>query len=158
MKNSPLGYRRRMPKRNNPYIGLVIVVGFVALVMQAYWMQKNWGTVRTESPMYDADPEFFKKLSARVIHLYECEYCQGNGMVTDSEQSELRVMCPICYGVGYHATRRFGDQERMCIACGGMGRLRSEDGDFNNCVRCGGRGIVFVDVELPDDPSLAPAY
>lgn len=134
--------RRPLSKRNNTLIGLIIVAGFLVLIFQAQWMQKNLREIQQASPLATSDPEFFKKLAAKIIHLYECEHCQGSGLIPDPERIGERVMCEVCYGVGYRATRRFGESERMCIACGGMGRIRRPDARVDDCDRCAGRGIV----------------
>ncbi|MBU0677561.1 MAG: hypothetical protein KJ626_05535 [Verrucomicrobia bacterium] len=75
----------------------------------------------------------------------ECEECQGSGVVRN-EETRHREICPICFGLGYHVTRRVGEDDSLCPACGGMGRLIDLDtGVPRTCRRCDGRGMIEND-------------
>jgi hypothetical protein len=134
---------RRMPRNSNPYIGPIIAVSIIILFFQARWMgQQKREYIGSERPQWD--PAFWKSLRSKVINIYECDHCQGNGLLSDPDNPEIRTLCPICHGVGYHATRRYTEDERMCVSCGGMGRVMDEQGHARHCTRCDGRGVVVI--------------
>jgi len=134
--------RHRRPVRQpNKYVGPIIMVGILALVLQLMWMNRHWGELtRQEYTAFDAS--LIDKLKAKIIHLYECEYCRGNGLLDDPDEPGERILCEICWGVGYHATRRYTEGDRMCLACGGMGRRYDDHEHAVPCTRCEGRGIT----------------
>lgn len=133
---------RRPVKQPNRYVGPIIIIGVIALILQMYWMQQNWSELSRRGEYAPFDEAMIEKLKAKVINLYECEYCSGSGLLEDPDQPGERILCPICWGVGYHATRRYSDEGHMCLACGGMGRHYDEAGHAVVCARCEGRGIV----------------
>jgi len=134
---------RRMPRRGNPYVGPILVVCVIILFFQARWMgQHQQDMFQRVAPKMDA--AFWKSLRSKVINIYECDHCRGNGLLSDPDQPDIREICPICFGVGYHATRRYSEDERMCVPCGGMGRLFDENGHARFCTRCEGRGVVVI--------------
>lgn len=133
---------RRTVRQPNRFVGPIIIMVLTALVLQMFWMQRNWGEITRRGDYTEFDAELLDKLKSKIIHLYECEYCVGNGSLPDPDDPAERVMCEICHGVGYHATRRYTDDDRMCLACGGMGRRYSDSGQATLCIRCDGRGIV----------------
>jgi hypothetical protein len=143
---------RRVVRQPNRFVGPILVVGLLALLLQMYWMQRNWGEISRRTDHVPLDPELLSKLTAKLITLYECEHCLGNGLLDDPERPGERVLCAVCYGVGYHATRRYTDEDRMCLNCGGMGRLFDEHGEVHFCTRCGGRGVV--ELEPPAAPVM----
>lgn len=135
--------RHRRPVRQpNRFIGPIIILGILALLLQMYWMQQNWGELARRDDHTPLDQELLDEMQGRMITRYECEHCMGNGSITDPDQPGEKKMCPICYGVGYHDTRRYTDADRMCITCGGMGRRYDEHGHAEYCPRCNGRGVV----------------
>ena len=136
---------RRVVKQPNRYVGLVALVVTVALLLQVYWIQSNFGDLASRTDHPPLDQELLDRLTARLITLYECEYCLGNGSVNDPDRPGERMLCTICFGVGYHATRRYTEEDRMCITCGGMGRRYDEHGDAEFCPRCDGRGMVVME-------------
>lgn len=147
-------YRRPATRRRNHFIGPIILLGFIAIVLQLNWMQRNRPTLE-RLPL---DPELVDRFRTRLITMYECDTCSGSGLYPRPTSPGQPELCPICFGVGYHATRRLTDGDRMCITCGGMGRHFNEHGEPEFCPRCGGRGMVDMDeVQLPaDTPLLDP--
>ncbi len=137
--------RHRRPVRQpNRFIVPIFIVGVIAVLLQIYWMQHNWREMTRRHDAVVFDEEFFELWQAKFLTHYECEYCQGSGLLDDPDAPGERMLCPICWGVGYHATRRHAEGDRMCLACGGMGRHYDDDDDEEAvfCSRCEGRGIV----------------
>ncbi len=135
---------RRAVREPNRYVGPIIIVGVIALVMQMFWMQSNWGEMARRTDHTPLDAALIDKLQAKILTLYECEYCHGNGLLDDPDQPGEKMLCEICQGVGHNTTRRYTDDDRMCIACGGMGRRYDDHGHADFCTRCAGRGIVEI--------------
>ncbi len=144
LTSRPVMRHRRPVREPNRYVIPIIIVGLLALILQMYWMQEHWGDVVKRDDHMPFDTALIDKLKARIINLYECEYCLGSGLLDDPDQPGERLLCEICHGVGYNATRRYTDDDRMCLACGGMGRRYDDDGETGLCTRCDGRGIVEI--------------
>ena len=133
----------RAAHKTNRYIGPVMVLCVAALVAQIYWMQTQASRAVRPAAVEGLDPELIDKLRTKLITLYECEFCLNSGLQDDPETPGARILCPICFGVGYHAARRISDDERMCLACSGMGRRPlEEEGPVVFCPTCDGRGMV----------------
>ncbi len=135
---------RRVPRQQNRFVAPVMLLAVLALVMQMYWMQNNWGEMVRREDRQPMSTELMDLMRAKVITMYECDYCSGSGVLDDPDVPGERMLCGICQGVGYQLTRRFTPQDRMCLNCGGMGRIFSDDrqqeADF--CPRCDGRGLI----------------
>lgn len=136
--------------RSNNFILPVALLVILFLVGQRYWLDDN--------------KYLFLPFSTSRMN---CEVCQKTGIVRDRDNSQIKLMCPSCFGVGYHIFRRFDDRDAICPACGGMGRT-DIDGDWGLCERCDGRGIFRmieweefaeidkVDFEKEEDIEKAP--
>lgn len=137
--------RHRRPVREpNRFVVPIIIIGIIALIMQMYWMQEHWARVARRDDHTPLDMALIDKLKARILTVYECEYCLGSGSLDDPDIPGERIMCTICQGVGYNTTRRYTEDDRMCIACGGMGRRYGPEGEAQQCERCKGRGMVEI--------------
>lgn len=136
---------RRVVREPNRWVAPIIIMGILALVLQMMWMQHNWGEMARRTDHVGLDPALIDKLKTKTIVLYECEHCLGSGLLGDPSMGEERELCLICFGVGYHPTRRYTDVDRMCLNCGGMGRHYNEAGEVEYCPRCAGRGIIETD-------------
>ncbi len=130
---------------------LFIMAGFI---LQFRWMQH--ATSRNSEDI--VLPAFARRISAWMLHKrgisdeqamtgsggpekVPCEHCLGSGMVYGDEGEAS--MCPICQGVGYRMVRRLDPADRICPACGGMGRVVFFDsGQAGTCPRCDGRGLT----------------
>lgn len=113
-------------------LGTVIIAVFIALVLQAQWTRKN-------------QRKFMGTLSG--LERIGCQYCRGTGATMDEldETGMETVHCPVCYGVGFRFIRRLDPSDKICPACGGMGRFQDVDtGRFRTCGRCDGRGLIRV--------------
>jgi hypothetical protein len=158
------GGRRRSGK--NVYGMLIVVMVVVAFVLQFHWMQK----VRETGGANIAPNTLAEKLSRwmqrrRGVPLDEtkvlgqigteriaCEACAQTGALFN--ETGQPVPCAICQGVGFRMVRRFNDADRICPACGGMGRVEMPDtGRVETCPRCEGRGLVQTVVFEPADPA-----
>ena len=129
--------RTKEPVRNNrqrsSIILLVGMVGGFVLFLQWRWLGDN--------------KTLFAPFSIQRIH---CEVCAKTGRVPDPEVNNALVMCPSCYGIGYHTIRRFDEAEVLCPACLGMGRLEDKDGAWRTCRRCDGRGLIRSGAEAEE--------
>ena len=132
-------------------IALLVVIGFI---LQLQWMRH----ARKEGAEALAPNALASKISQWMLETkttktgavtmdaggaekIPCEACLGTGTVLSSGDS--KEICPICLGVGFHMVRRFDPAERICPACGGMGRLEMPDtGAVETCPRCAGRGLI----------------
>jgi hypothetical protein len=109
--------------KRNQFVAPVALMVTLFLVGQAYWLSKN---------SYIFTPFSITKI--------DCDNCFKVGVVRDEENSRIMKMCPACFGVGSHTIRRFDEQDVLCVACGGIGRLESH-GEWRFCNRCNGRGM-----------------
>lgn len=134
--------RKKEPKRNDPrrqlyILGIVAACG-LALIGQTYWVSKN--KVR---------------FAPFAIERVRCDECKGLGLVSrpSADDSKRLVMCEACFGLGSRQIRRIDDEDSLCPACVGFGRVDSgDDGTWRWCRRCGGRGLI----RPPDAPP--PTY
>lgn len=126
LKGMTKGSTRASGRRNN-FIMPVVTLALLFLIGQGFWLSRN--------------THLFTPFSVKRI---ECDHCARVGVVRDEHDSRIMKMCPVCFGVGYHSVRRFDDQDAICAACGGMGRLESS-GIWRNCERCGSRGVYRLD-------------
>lgn len=129
----------------------------VLFVLLGFVLQFRWMEQAKKKGMTDVMPAgFASKLSrwmmskkgispdsleASGAEKISCETCMGSGirMVDDGQEG----ICLICQGVGFRMVRRFDPADRICTACGGMGRLRLPDsGEVGTCPRCDGRGLI----------------
>ncbi len=144
--------RRPLVRRSsNKYVGPIIFVSLLALVLQMAWMRDNFGQLARRTDRVPFDPDLVDRLSQRLIVQYECEYCLGSGLRSDPDRPGERVLCAICRGVGYHSARRYYEDDRMCLNCGGMGRTYDEAGIADFCSLCDGRGMVSIEGALDRD-------
>jgi hypothetical protein len=146
MKSKPVPRPLRTARHSNRYVGPVLLLCVLALILQVYWMQQQraaWS--ERDTGVAGLDAELIDRLQSRTIHLYECEHCVGNGLV--EEAGAPATLCPICFGVGYHPGRMATEAERMCLACGGMGRRFNDAGEVDFCGRCAGRGVIDPEQE-----------
>jgi len=71
-----------------------------------------------------------------------CDHCEERGFTRDPETRDIEL-CPVCFGLGYHWARKINDNESICAACGGMGRIYDPTTQTARvCKRCGGRGLI----------------
>ncbi|MGD9874151.1 MAG: hypothetical protein AB7T27_07740 [Kiritimatiellia bacterium] len=112
----------------------VIIVAGIVLMLQSQWTKKN--------------QRLFKGIGG--LERIACQYCRGTGAIMNEEsgdQTEV-IYCPVCYGVGFRFLRRLDKNDKICPACGGLGRLQDlESGHFRTCGRCDGRGLIRVETE-----------
>jgi DnaJ-class molecular chaperone len=107
----------------------------VVLIQQSQWIAQN-------------RPRFYRFSSVDRI---ECDYCGGTGVIEKQDQIREFEMCPICFGVGGHLVRYMDKQDKLCPACGGMGRLYDYDtGQARTCERCRGRGLIRTVMPPPE--------
>ena len=114
-------------RHRNRYIAPVAFLVMLILLGQAFWLSEN----RT-------------LFSPFAISRVPCAKCGKFGMVRDEADTSIMKMCQVCFGVGYHAVRKFDDLDGLCAACGGMGRVE-EEGAWRTCRRCDGRGVHRLD-------------
>lgn len=117
-------YRPKI-RKSNPYLFPVLLLSVGVIVAQMFWLQGN--------------QHLFRPFSIERI---KCEHCGGVGVVRDLADGSVLVLCPVCYGVGHHNIRRVDQEDRMCPACSGMGRIEEEDRSWRLCRRCEGRGLI----------------
>lgn len=141
--------RPHVKRQSNRFVVPIIMVSIIAIFWQMAWMQRNWGELTRRRDFEGLDADWLRRLQAKIIVLYECDYCSGSGLIDNPDLPGERILCGICQGVGYHPTRRFQETDRMCINCGGMGRYYDGDGNAEYCPRCDGRGLVEIE-ELDD--------
>lgn len=118
---------KRNERDRNPYMAPVALLVMLVLVGQAFWLSDN----RT-------------LFSPFAISRIPCDRCQKRGTYRDYDDNRIMKMCPACFGVGYHAVRKFDAMDVLCAPCGGMGRLQEADA-WRTCQRCAGRGIHRAD-------------
>jgi hypothetical protein len=149
--------RRFMPRRSkgkNVFGGLIAILVVIGFFLQLQWMK----AVRQKGAAEIAPNALAEKISLWMLENKEreptsivedtggaekimCEACMGTGTVLSG--SGPKEICPICQGVGFHMIRRFDPADRICPACGGMGRLQMPDtGVVDTCPRCAGRGLI----------------
>lgn len=145
MIKKPLPYRYRAPPRRlapsrTPlFVTLLIILLPVAILLQGMWIARN--------------PKTFRR--GLLIHLLaervSCHHCGGIGTLREAERPDVRIMCPICFGVGCHYVRRLDKQHDMlCPVCGGAGRVLDEPtGYAQTCPRCDGRGLIRLGYDGP---------
>ena len=117
--------RRVTDRQRMAFIMLVAAVGGFVLFLQWRWLEGN--------------QHLFAPFSIQRI---TCDHCAKTGQVPKEGANNVLVMCPSCYGVGYHTVRRFDSRDVLCPACLGMGRLEEKDGTWRTCRRCDGRGLI----------------
>ncbi len=144
----------RRAKGKNVFGGLIALLVVVAFFLQLQWMRharesdaatiapnslaekiSQW-MVETKAPEAGA-----REMDLNGAEKISCEVCMGTGTVLSGK--DATEFCPICLGVGYHMIRRLDPADRICPACGGMGRLDMPDtGAVEVCPRCSGRGLI----------------
>ena len=137
-------YRSRMPPpRTGLYAIILILLLPVVMLMQGKWISKNQNLLKKGL--------FLQMLIQKV----ECEHCGGVGLIPDKNRPDgSTVICPVCFGVGSHAVRKFDKRDVLCPLCGGSGRVIDERaGIVQDCPRCEGRGLI----RLPEDETPKPA-
>ena len=112
-------------RQRSSVVLLVAMVGAFVLFLQWRWLGQN--------------KTLFAPFSIQRI---SCDTCGRTGRVPDPQVNNALVMCPACYGVGYHTIRRFSELEVLCPACLGLGRLEDKDDVWRTCRRCDGRGLI----------------
>lgn len=118
--------REKPDSRKSLYLAGVVAMCGIALIGQMFWVSKN---------QY--------RFAAFSIQSVRCEVCNGSGLVSlpaDDGVNRL-FMCEACFGLGSHLIRRVDDNDVLCPACAGFGRVES-DGVWASCKRCGGRGLI----------------
>ena len=157
------GYLPRRTKGKNVF-GVLILLLVLAGVWQYQWMKR----IRQKGAKDVVPPVFAEQLSRWMLHKkgldpepvslevlgaekIDCGACMGSGRsLAGGGENEI---CPICQGVGFHMIRRFDSADRICPACGGMGRVEMPDtGAVDTCPRCDGRGLI----RNPPRPDSAP--
>ncbi len=111
----------------NRYVAPVALLVLLILVGQAFWLSGN--------------RELFAPFTTTRI---PCDHCAHRGTLRDAHDQRVMRMCPVCFGVGSKTLRRFDDQDVVCAACGGMGRIEEEE-IWRTCRRCDGRGLHRAD-------------
>lgn len=129
--------------RQNYFVAPVAFLVILLLVGQAFWLSRN--------------THMFAPFAVSRV---DCENCDKLGTLRDPNNSRIRLMCQACFGVGYKNIRRFDEQDVICLACGGLGRLE-DNGIWRNCLRCDSRGLHRAGdwkeiVELLEVPELIP--
>ncbi len=117
------GQRKRNRQQKVVVPVAMLVVAF--LLAQAFWLNRN--------------QHIFRPFAVQRIW---CEHCGKTGLVKSEKEDSLLVGCPACFGVGYHAVRRFDEQDVICVVCGGIGRVEDKGGEWRYCRRCNGRGLM----------------
>jgi len=112
--------------KRNLYVAPVALVVIVALIGQFYWLSQN-------SHMF----------APFAVSKIDCDNCQRLGVIRDEENPRILKMCSVCFGVGNKSIRKFDDQDVVCAACGGMGRI-DDHNKWRTCRRCDGRGLRRV--------------
>ncbi len=116
------GETHRRGQRNN-FIAPVALAVLVMLIGQGFWLTRN--------------SHMFMPFEVSRV---DCMECGRLGTVRDPDNQRIRTMCPACYGIGYHSVRRFDEKDALCLACAGIGRLKTDEG-WRTCRRCDGRGM-----------------
>ena len=81
--------------------------------------------------------------------IIECEVCMTRGKIVHPEHQGVTLMCPTCFGVGTHITRKMDAGDDVCGPCGGMGFIYDPELiESRPCGRCHPRGMM----RLPDFP------
>ena len=143
--SGPLAGRRAAPswKQQTVMVLLLPILVFVA-VLQWRWIGQN-------------KQALFRVRGSWYVERLSCELCADVGFIPSEEDPRIRVMCPLCLGRGGAYIRRLDNQDMICPACGGMGRIWDEPAGAHFCERCGGRGLIQeekVDTNLP--PAAVP--
>lgn len=114
-----------------PLFLLIMVLLFGGAV---YW-QIQWQQHGKDDP--------FKEIAGHLETL-PCPFCHGRGLIPAvGDASEIAAICPYCQGVGGHAVRKFDQYDKLCPACGGMGRIADPvTAEVRECRRCHGRGLI----------------
>lgn len=149
------GYLPRRAQRKGVYGGLVVLFVLAGMILQSLWMRQ----VREEEAADIIPQSFAEKLNrwmlqkkglapepaageARGLEKIDCNACMGTGTALAGDGR--KDMCPICQGVGFRMVRRFDPADRICPACGGMGRMEMPGtGAVDTCPRCAGRGLIL---------------
>lgn len=138
------GQTSRRSRQNNFVVPVAFLV-LLLLVGQAFWLSNN--------------SYLFAPFEVSRV---DCEICNKLGTIRDPDNARIRKMCPACFGIGYKSIRRFDDQDVVCAACGGLGRLE-ENGTWRTCLRCDARGLhragdwkEIVELELLDVTEVVP--
>ena len=115
--------------KNTFILFLVIMGAGFVLFKQSEWMEQN-------------RPRFRRLISIKRVG---CDYCAETGIIDDETEAAGFRLCPICFGVGVHMIRKLDDHDKLCPACGGMGRLYDFDTEQpRTCGRCDGRGLIRI--------------
>ena len=138
------------------YWGLLLVLGAVAFFAQMRWMNgakrrsaEDMGGIALKLNEYlNGQAGTGEKKSAPkgggtgaggVLEV-PCDACGGTGWQLDGE-SGRRETCPICLGHGARLLRKLHEDDYLCMACAGLGRVPDGEGGGMECPRCGGRGL-----------------
>ena len=142
----------RQSKGKGVYFALMFLLVMVGFILQLNWMR---GIREQEASEVDSHILSSKlgqwmlrqrgvggeAAAPAGVETVECGACQGTGQILG--EGGKQEICPICQGAGMRLIRRFDAAERICPACGGMGRGESLDtGEVVTCPRCGGRGFI----------------
>lgn len=130
--------REKPDSRRSIYILGVVAICGITLVGQVFWVAKN---------------QF--RFAPFAIERIRCEECGGSGMISrpDSNGVKRLYLCEACFGIGSRQIRRVDEDDVLCPACIGFGRVEDENG-WRWCKRCGGRGLVRRENAPP--PSYQP--
>lgn len=166
MRRGVKGVKPRKPalghgKGGGKYWLAVLLVAVVLFWAQARWFDraKRAGAARFDSPVAEKIAEKMRAIKGLPEEkpadgaaaaaapaaatgpgilredVIPCETCAGTGKAGDGS------FCPLCFGHGARFLRRIEGRERLCPACGGMGRVPGGDAPAELCPRCSGRGI-----------------
>ncbi|MBU1693624.1 MAG: hypothetical protein KJ726_11540 [Verrucomicrobia bacterium] len=125
-------------------VALLLPLLFIVAVMQWRWISGNKSSL-------------FRVGGSWYVERLSCELCGEMGFVRSEKDPRILQMCPVCQGRGGAYLRRLNDQDVICPACGGMGRIWDDPENAHFCERCGGRGLVHVeDVATNLPPAGAP--
>lgn len=148
-------HHRQFRQGRRLYGGFLLIGVLVLFVLQYRWMKEtqrsegrkmaaNSVAVQLANWMLDQKgltPEGVEEPVVGNPQQIVCFNCRGSGEIY--EEDGRMEYCPICQGVGIRLVRPLHAEDRLCPACGGMGRLEGPDGhSVETCPRCQGRGLI----------------
>ncbi len=138
--NALARHKRNEQKRRRTalYATIIILMMPAILLMQSTWISSH--------------KDLFKQTLHLRLHTQyiPCDHCGGSGTVPVRGHPDQREKCPLCFGIGGHDIRKFGTNEVLCTACGGLGRVMDEKSGYcQTCPRCDGRGLYALEPDRP---------